>query len=193
MKKILTISLFLSFMLFFSGLMAQDTQQSVQDKKKLEKEEKKKQKQEADLADFNKVKTMAESQSFVFTAAEMFTAEGSASLNPRTNFFYVIGDEATLQFAFEGLQYIPNPNGLGGVTSKGTVTKYTYKADNPNKPVSIQVTVKPLAGQGQGIHQLVVTIYGDGYAELLMQSSGIRVKGSIERAEDSNIYEGTQN
>ena len=180
-------------MVCFNGLSAQNTQKSEQDKKKLEKEEKKKQKQEAELADFNKAKALAESQSFVFKATEMFTAEGSASLTPRTNFFYVKEDEATLQFAFEGLQYIPNPNGLGGFTSKGTVTKYTYKADNPKKPVSIQVTVKPKAGQGQGIHQLVVTIYGDGFAELLLQSSGIRVKGSIEPPEGAKIYEGTEN
>ena len=81
---------------------------------------------------------MAETKRFVFTASELFTSEGSAPLNARINFFYVSGDEATLQFAFEGLQFIPNPNGLGGITSKGKVTKYTFKADNPKKPVQFR-------------------------------------------------------
>ena len=192
MNKIITVCITFSLLIVTNGLFAQEEQQSKQDNKKLEKEQKKQQKQETELAEFNLAKAMAESQSFVFTGSEMFTAEGSASLNARTNFFYVDKDEATLQFAFEGLQYIPNPNGLGGITSKGDVTKYTYKADNPKKPVSIQVTVKPLAGQGKGIHQMVVTIFGDDYAELLLQSSGIRVKGSIMKPEDSKIYEGTQ-
>jgi len=193
MKKIIILSSILISMLFISnGLITQESQQSERDKKKLTKENKKKEKQAAKLADFNKAKAMAEAKRFVFTASELYTSQGSAPLSARTNFFYVIGDEATLQFAFEGLQGIPNPNGLGGITSKGMVTKYNYKADNPNKPVSIQVTIQPLAGQGNGIQQVVVTIYGEGYAELLLQGSGTRVKGSVVTPEKSKIYEGTQ-
>lgn len=178
--------------LMFMGTTSAQEQEDSKSKQKLTKEEKKKQKEAAQLADFDDAKALAESRSLVFQGSEMFTAEGSAPLSARTNFFYVDGDEATLQFVLEGLQYIPNPNGLGGITSKGKVTKYSYKADNPKKPVSIEVTVQPLAGQGIGIHQLVITIYGDEYAELLLQSNGVRVKGSIATLEDSKIYEGTQ-
>jgi len=186
------LSLVLSVFISGEQIIAQETELNEKEKKKLEKENKKKQKEASQLADFNKAKEMAETKSFVFTGSEMFTPDGSAPLNARLNFFYLEGDEATLQFAFEGLQFIPNPNGLGGITSKGKVTKYTFKADNPKKPVSIQVTVQPMAGQGSGIHQVVLTIYGDGYAELLLQSSNVRVKGSIVKPEDSKIYEGTQ-
>ncbi len=190
-KNILSCSIAFLMLMFIGSVSAQEQQES-KDKKSLTKEEKKQQKEADQLADFKKAKSLAEARSFVFQGSEMFTAEGSAPLSARTNFFYIEGDEATLQFTLEGWQYIPNPNGLGGITSKGKITKYSYTADNPKKPVSIQVTVQPLAGQGSGIHQIVVTIYGDGYAELLLQSSGVRVKGSIVTPEDSKIYEGTQ-
>jgi len=193
MKRIiLSIALLGSFLILADDAFSQETQLSEKDKKKLEKEEKKKQKEAAELAEWNEAKAMAESKRFVFTANEMYTADGSISLDSRTNFFYVIGDDATLQFTFVGLQGIPNPNGLGGITSKGKVTKYNYKADNFKKPVTIEVTVNPLAGQGRGIHQMVVTIFGDGYAELLMPGNGARLKGRIVKPENSKIYEGTQ-
>ena len=191
-RIILSIALLGSFLILANDAFSQEPQLSEKDKKKLEKEEKKKQKEAVELAEWNEAKTMAESKRFVFTANEMYTADGSISLDSRTNFFYVIGDDATLQFTFIGLQGIPNPNGLGGITSKGRVTKYSYKADNYKKPVTIEVTVNPLAGQGRGIHQMVVTIFGEGYAELLMPGNGARLKGRIVKPEDSKIYEGTQ-
>jgi hypothetical protein len=193
MKKIIMLcSIALSMLILIQGGYAQDLQQKEKAEKNFKKEEKKQQKQAAQLADFNEAKAMAEAKRFVFKGSELFTSEGSAPLTGRTNFFYVIGDEATLQFAFEALQSIPNPNGLGGITSQGKVVNYNYKADNPKKPVQIEVTVQPLAGQGSGVHQLVLTIYGEGYAELLLQGSGTRVKGSVVKPENSKIYEGTQ-
>jgi hypothetical protein len=179
-------------LLLIQGGYAQDDPQKDKAEKNFKKEEKKQQKEAAQMADFNEAKAMAEVKQFVFKGSELFTSEGSAPLIGRTNFFYVNGEEATLQFAFEALQYIPNPNGLGGITSQGKVVNYNYKADNPKKPVQIEVTVQPLAGQGSGVHQLVLTIYGEGYAELLLQGSGIRVKGSVVKPENSRIYEGTQ-
>jgi hypothetical protein len=193
MKKVILFSsiVFLIFIILKGGY-AQDVPQIEKTKKNLTKEEKKQQKEAADLADFNDAKAMAEAKRFVFKGSELFTSEGSAPLTGRTNFFYVIGDEATLQFAFEALQSIPNPNGLGGITSKGKVISYIYKADNPKKPVQIEITVQPLAGQGRGVHQLLLTIYGEGYAELLLQGTGTRVKGSVDKPENSKIFEGTQ-
>ena len=193
MKRIiLSITLLAAFLILASNVFAQETQLSNKDKKKLEKEEKKKQKDANELAEWNETKALAESRRFVFTATEMFTADGSISLDSRTNFFYVIGEDATLQFTFVGLQGEPNSNGLGGITLKGNVTKYNYKADNFKKPVTIEVMVKPRAGQGRGIHQMVLTIYGEGYAEMLMPDNGARLKGRILKPEDSKVYEGTE-
>lgn len=186
MKRIILAFLVLmSIMAITDHLVAQETELS-------EKDTKKQAKAAAELDDFNEAKAMAESKRFVFVGSELYTAEGSVTLTSQTNFFYVVGDDATIQFTFQGMQYAPNPNGIGGVTAKGRVTKYEYKADKPKKPVTINVTVQPLAGQGSGIHQLAVTIYGEGNAELLMSSSGTRIKGTIVKPEDSKIYEGTQ-
>ena len=164
---------------------------TTKDAKKLDKSEKKKMKEEAEKAEWEKAKTLVESKRVVFQATDLFTSNGTLPLDQKTNFFYVIDNDAVLQFSFIGLQSVPSPNGLGGITSEATVTKYKVTANNFKKPVRVEITVKPKAGQGTGIHQLSLTIFGDGYAELLLVNNGARLKGSIISPEDSRIFQGS--
>ena len=192
MKKIIYVfSLLLVVVLSFNQMYAQETDANTKDLKKLEKSEKKKIREEAERNEWEKARVLAESKRFVFQASEMFTSEGTIPLDQKTNFFYVIDNEAVIQFTFMGLQSVPNPNGLGGITTEGEVTKYEIKADNYKKPVRINLSMKPEAGQGRGIYQLSVTIFGDDYAELLLTNNGVRLKGIIIQPEDSRIFQGT--
>ena len=191
MKRIILSITLLVSILIINDAFTQEQQLSKKDKKKLEKEEKKKQKEAAELVEWNEAKAIAESKRFVFTAFEVFTEGGSIALDERTNFFYVLGDDATLQTAVPVLENYPNPNGIGGVTTEGKVTSYKVKNKGPKKPISIQVAFKPLAGQGGGIHTFVVFIYGDGYAELQFPYRSTRLKGNIRKPENSKIYKGT--
>lgn len=187
MKKVALYSLLIVASFTFQLVNAQVSEK---EKRKLEKEEKKKQKEAAELADFNKSKQMAETKQFVITADELNTSRGIVQVDPKINFLIVNGEDATFQFAFYQLQSIPNPNGLGGITSEGKVTKYTYTANNPKKPVSVELTVKPQAAQGSGVHNFVVTIFGEGYAELIMPGGSTRLRGKIVSPEDSRIIKG---
>ncbi len=190
MKK---ITLIFSLLLAMSFVTCQSYGQELttKDAKKLDKSEKKKMKEEAEKAEWEKAKTLVESKRVVFQATDLFTSNGTLPLDQKTNFFYVIDNDAVLQFSFIGLQSVPSPNGLGGITSEATVTKYKVTANNFKKPVRVEITVKPKAGQGTGIHQLSLTIFGDGYAELLLVNNGARLKGSIISPEDSRIFQGS--
>ncbi len=172
-------------------LIAQESNTGDQEKKKLSKAEKKEMKEEQEKVDWEQAKKLVESKRFVFQSTDLFTSNGTVPLDAKTNFFYVIDDDAVLQFSFAGLQSVPTSNGLGGITSEAMVTKYEVSANNYKKPIKVAITVKPKAGQGTGIHQLSLVVYGGGYAELLLINNGARIKGSIISPEDSRIFEGS--
>ncbi|HHL57576.1 MAG TPA: DUF4251 domain-containing protein [Bacteroidetes bacterium] len=192
MKKTTWSVLIILIMVFTaSHVWAQESVKSSADKKKLTKSEKKKLKEEAEKADWEKYNQLIESRQFVFQATDIYTSSGTAPLDQKTNFFYVIGDDAVIQLTFMGLQSVPTSNGLGGITSEGKVTKFNLKADNFKKPIRVTITVKPLAGQGGGIHQLNLTIFGDGYAELLLSRNNTRLKGIVIPADEAKIHQGS--
>lgn len=188
MFKNIVVFLVLVFSLFFvvPEVSAQDASLS----KKEKKAEKKRLKEEQNLADWNKTKKMANDHRFVFKANQLFTKEGSVSLDPKINFFYVVGDYAVIQLGFDGV--FIGGNGVGGITSEGTVNRYEVKAENHKKPVQVELTVKPKAGQGIGVGTLVVKFYGDGYGEMIINSSGFRLKGQLETLEDTRIHVGNK-
>lgn len=181
-KYVFIVSAALMLMGFSIALTAQDTSG------KKSKTEKKQEKKDAALADWNSAKTLAESKNFIFAATELFTNDGSASLNSKLNFLSVSDEEAVLQFGFENV-YISG-NGVGGFTSNGRITKYEVEAENPDKPVQIIINFDPLAAQGRGIGNFFITIYSEGYAELNFSASGLRLKGSITTPEKADVYLG---
>lgn len=184
---ILTLSFFMATV-FTPVLFAQESKS--ESSKKQEKANKKKQKEEKQLAEWEKYKQMANDQEFVFRASQLFLKDGSASLDPRINFFYVVDEYAVIQFAFDGL--VIGGNGVGGITVEGKVEAYKVMAENPKKPVQVNLTVIPRVGQGVGVYDLVIKFYGDDYGELLINSNGYRLNGQIESVEDANIYEGNK-
>lgn len=164
------------------------SQNTSQEAKKKEKEVKKKAKQEQAVADWNANKKMAEDRQFVFKANQLITPDGTFPLDPKINFFYVIDDYSVIQFAFEGI--FIGGNGLGGITSEGTIDKYKINSAKPTKPIQVELNVNPKAGQGTGVGTLVVKFFGDGYGEMLMNTSGYRLKGQIQKPENANIHQG---
>jgi len=187
MKKIgFKVLVILLVVVFFSpNSFSQNTSK---DTKKQAKEAKKKAKENQELADWNANKKMAEDRQFVFKANQLITPDGTFPLDPKINFFYVIDDYSVIQFAFEGI--FIGGNGLGGITSEGTVDKYKINSGKPAKPIQVEVNVKPKAGQGVGVGTLVVKFFGDGYGEMLMNSSGYRLKGQIQKPDNASIHQG---
>ncbi len=173
-----------------TGPVLMQAQETGTDTKKQEKSDRKKQKEAEELADWESSRAMAEARQFVFTATQLTTNDGTADLDPKINFFYVMDDEAVIQFGLDGV--FIGGNGLGGVTSVGNVDKYIVKGDNPKKPVQVEVTVRPKAGQGTGIHNLVVKFFGEGFGEVYINASGYRLRGQITTPDKAIIHEGNR-
>lgn len=189
-QKIILLSLIFSVWFSSNCITAQETKLSEKERRKIEKEEKKKQKEAEELANYYEAKSMVDTKRFVFTASEAY-AGGVIGLDQKTNFFLVIENDATLQTAVPVLEGYPNPNGLGGITVEGKVESYEVKIKGENKPIIVQIIFKPNSGQGRGVHTFVLFVFGDGYAELQFPGTVTRLKGTIQKPEDSYIYKGT--
>ncbi len=179
---------FLTFV-FIIGIGINPSFGQTKEEKKQAKEEKKRLKEEAELADWNQAKAFAASKRFVFSSSQAFTIDGSFGTDPKLNFFYVIDDKAVLQFALDGV--VIKGNGVGGITWTNDILNYKVIADNTKKPVRVDIALKPIAGQGVGVRNISVTFYSDGYGEVDILGSGIRLNGNIVKPEQSNIFKGT--
>lgn len=98
------------------------------EQKKAEKARKKRQQEIADSLSFEMAKAAVEDGHFVITADQIRGRRGrTISVNRTTNFVLVQGDAAVVQFALEGV--VNSPNGIGGLTVEGRVTKRTIDYD----------------------------------------------------------------
>lgn len=92
------------------------------EQKKAEKARKKRQKEIEDSISFELARKAVEEGRFVITADQIRGKHGrSVNVNRTTNFVLVQGDTAVVQFALEGI--VNSPNGIGGLTVEGRVTK----------------------------------------------------------------------
>lgn len=92
------------------------------EQKKAEKARKKREKEIKDSISFELAKKAVEEGRFVITADQIRGKHGrTVNVNRTTNFVLVQGDTAVVQFALEGI--VNSPNGIGGLTVEGRVTK----------------------------------------------------------------------
>lgn len=92
------------------------------EQKKAEKARKKRQQEIADSISFEQARKAVEDGHFVITADQIRGRRGrTVNVNRTTNFVLVQGDTAVVQFALEGV--VNSPNGMGGLTVEGRVTK----------------------------------------------------------------------
>ncbi len=193
MKKIQWI-IGLLLMVFLSGntLVAQEVTTGDNQQKKLTRAEKKKLKEEADKASWANIVQMVKTKQFVFKASYFYTPDGNTMVNPSTNFLSVNNDNAVLQISFMNLEGVPTRNDIGGITARCSVDKYTYDYDEDNyeKPITIRVTARPLAGQGTGVYQLDLTIYNDGSGEMQMGRYNLRMSGHLVSLDKAKIFQG---
>ena len=92
------------------------------EQKKAEKARKKREKEIKDSISFELAKKAVEEGRVVITASQIRGQPGRpVTVNRPTNFVLVQGDTAVVQFALEGI--VNSPNGIGGLTVEGRVTK----------------------------------------------------------------------
>lgn len=97
-------------------------------KKAKDKKERKREQEVQDSIEYEQARQAVEDGHFVVTADQIRGRYGrTVYVNSTTNFVLVQGDTAVVQFAIDGVMH--SPNGIGGITVKGRVTKKDIKYD----------------------------------------------------------------
>lgn len=150
------------------------------------KQQIKQEKKEKELKQWHELKKFIEDKDFVFTGSLL---DGQA-VDPKINFIYVHGDNATIQFAngFGG-----GPNGIGGITVEGEITKFTVKAKKEGKAINVLFTVSPKLGQGaRGPISISISAYSFDSAYAGINSATGLMEGEIKEKTESKIFEGNK-
>lgn len=177
MKKTI---LLLTFAIAFTAMFAQETgigsKMTKKEKRKAEFEEQ-----------YQLTKYMLENKSFVLEADFLQDKYGNrAFVSSNINFVSVDSTEAVIQI---GSNYRIGPNGVGGVTAKGRITKWELKENEKKKTFNLKMNVMTSIG----IYDLRFSISPSGRATALL--TGLRpgqltFDGDLVPLEESGVYEG---
>lgn len=148
----------------------------------------KKEKRKAQLeADFKAMQQLLENRHFVLEADFLQDRYGNrAFVSSTINFVAVDSTEAIIQI---GSNYRIGPNGVGGVTAKGRITKWELEPDNKRKSFALEMNVMTSIG----IYDLRFTIGPSGNAKALLtglRAGNLTFDGTIVSMEESRVYEG---
>ena len=148
----------------------------------------KKEKRKAEAAlQYQKTKQMLENMNFVLESDYLQDRYGNRIIvNSTINFIAVDSTTAVIQV---GSNYHVGPNGVGGVTAKGRITKWDLKEDKKHDRFDISMNVMTTIG----IYDVNFSIGPSGQA--IARLTGLRAgqltfDGDLVPAEDSSVYEG---
>ena len=183
MKRI--IFLITAIIAVVTSLNAQDDGE-----RKLTKKERKAIEARIDSMKHAKAEQAINDSAFVLEANLVTFKRGqTAHVTSNTNFVAIIGNEASIQVAFN----VPWPgfNGLGGITLEGSVSGYKKTTDKKGN-IYIQANVN-----GVGISaQVFITLWNGGNQATAsiqqnFRSGRITLDGDTVPLEESNIFQGT--
>ncbi|HKJ43534.1 MAG TPA: DUF4251 domain-containing protein [Sunxiuqinia sp.] len=167
---------------------AQDTlKNSGQNLTKQEKRELRKQQREAyNQSQFEKAKSALENGNWVLEANRLYTKWGrTINVSDQTNFVSLENNTAYMQLAFDNRI---GPNGLGGITLKGTPSDIKMTEDK-NGNITYSMTVL-----GNALTATITVRLGDGnsYADAevnaITSSARLRFAGSLVPVDESTTY-----
>ena len=147
---------------------------------------------EKNKAEFEKsyklVKQLLEDKNFVLETNYLLDRYGNRIVvSSNINFVKVDGDNAVIQI---GSDETIGPNGVGGTTAKGKITKWTLTEKGKSKRFYVQMNVITKIG----IYDLSFSVSGDGQALATLTSTGpglLTFDGDIVPLDESGVYEGT--
>jgi len=177
MKRTIIILL----MVLTSGLLpAQETGQRV----KLTSKEKKDSIAESQ---YQLIKYMLENRDLVLEANYLQYRRGNRRIvNSTINFVAIDSTTAIIQV---GSDYRNGPNGVGGITAKGRITKWELTENKKQKSFNLSINVMTSIG----IYDLFFSIgsWGNSTALLTGMSAGqLTFEGDVEPYSSSRVYEG---
>lgn len=177
MKKIITL-LFLAVLL--SPIYSQETNELKQAKKQEQKHKEKE--------NFQKTKKLLESKAFVLETNYLQDKRGNRIMvNSTINFIKVNSETGVIQI---GSDYRIGPNGVGGVTAKGQITKWELNQNKKKKYFNLTMHVMTSIGS----YDIHMSIGSDGNARARL--SGMKpitliFDGEIVPLSQTGTYEGS--
>lgn len=187
MKRVL----FLLVILLFSTGMLMAQQDTAADKaaKKAEKEAKKEAEAAELMALFEQGVQALQDSNFVLEAERVEFKHGRfVYVTQNTNFVSLQGDQSTIQLAFN--TPASGPNGIGGITVDGSVSKIEMKTDKKGN-VSLSMMVQGVAVSAnvtirmvKGTNKCTATVTPN------FNSNRITFTGYLYPSEQSNVFKG---
>jgi hypothetical protein len=112
--------------------------------------------------EFQQIKSMLKNKNFVLLADYLQDQYGNrVFVSSIINFVAVDSTEATIQI---GSNFRNGPNGVGGVTAKGTITKWELTEDQKNKAFTLDMNVTTMIG----IYDLSIDIGASGKSSAIL-------------------------
>lgn len=194
MKKVLFVAALL--LVSFSGIaQAQSSKREAEKKVKKEVREEKRQEQRAleaiqDTLAFNAAVQALKNKSFVLEATNVVFQSGLMRyVSSNTNYVSVNNGEGIVQTAFTNFVY--SPNGIGGVTVRGTVSGERWNQDKDGniyydyniQGIAISATVSIILTGGT--NQASVTVNPN------FTGNNLMMNGTLIPYDQSNIFQGT--
>jgi hypothetical protein len=137
---------------------------------------------------FRALGKLLESKSFVLKARSTSDKQGNQRIvNNSTNFVMVDSTKSTIQI---GDEFAVGPNGVGGVTVKGTISSWKVTKDTKRKTYFLQMFVMAPFN----IYDIYISIYDFESAKATISgfsSDKLIFEGSIVPLNESRVYVGT--
>lgn len=157
----------------------QDHAVSKNETRQQEKKNRQAEKLAKEQASYDEALGLVQSQRYVFQANSI----AGKQVTPRVNFLIVEGDQLIFQFSVGN--EVGGRNGIGGLTTKGSIHNYkVIPGKNINKPIN--VTFDAVPDRSLGRTRFTLSIYGDGYADLTLD--GVPLRGSILKPEEAKVF-----
>jgi len=118
--------------------------------------------------EFQQIKSMLDNKNFVLQADYLQDRYGNRVLvSSMINFVAVDSTEATIQI---GSNFSNGPNGVGGVTAKGKITKWELTENPKNKSFMLNMNVMTMIG----IYDLSIDIGASGKGSAILTGTTMR-------------------
>ncbi len=175
------IGILLIVMLFSAGIFALNNNNS--DAKNQSKAEK----EAALMQQYNQLVDLIESRDYVLEADFLSNQYGTRVLvNSTINFIKVDDGKAVIQV---GSDWGVGPNGVGGVTAEGQISRYEVKANDKKKSVSVSMNVMTNLGV-YDVH-MSVSAGGNSFATVSgLRRGKLNYFGDLIALESSRVFEG---
>ncbi len=185
MKALIISSLMIVLGFCAQNLLAQEQTEKSDTKSKRElRREIRKAEQEAREV---QLMQMLRDTTFVFEISTLYGFRGdSYRLNPLSNFFAVIGRNASIQYAFN---QFPGFSGIEGMHNTGELIAYELTKPGKNKPLLVKGRISPYSSGSMVLFEIFVQKNGRALMDMTTASGRrIKLEGDLIMPANSKVF-----